>query len=86
MDAELTALAEKYLLKHPHAKLRAATKALVVTISALNECNMANPNLVKKIAMIIKNGLQQPGIATLRELLDNFQTINSNVKTACNML
>ncbi len=63
LDTKLTVLEEKYPLKHPYAKLRAATKVLVATIPASNACITANTYLVKKIAMITKNGVQLPEVS-----------------------
>ena len=77
-DIKLTALEEKYPLKHPYAKLRAATKAVVPTISASNACITANAYLVKKIAMITKNGVQPPGMK--KDRLDRVNVTRSSRK------
>jgi len=78
LDTKLTAPEEKYPPKHPYAKLRAATKALVVTISASNACITANTYLVKKIAMITKNGVQLPGMK--KDRLDRVNMTRSSRK------
>ena len=78
MYTKLTALAEKYPLKHPYAKLRVATKAVVVTISASYACMTANTYLVKKIAMITKNGVQLPGMK--KDRLDRVNVTRSSRK------
>jgi hypothetical protein len=59
---KLRTLEQKYPLKHPYAKLSVATKVLVLTISALDARMTANTYLVKKIAMMTKNGVQLPGM------------------------
>lgn len=74
----MTALEEKYPLKHPYAKLRAAIKALVATISASNACMTAKRYLLKKMAMITNNGVQLPGIKNDR--LDRLNVTRSSRK------
>ena len=62
LASKLMALDEKYPLKHPYAKLRTAAKVLPVAVFESIAFMTANTYLVKKIAMITKNGVQLPGI------------------------